>query len=453
MYGLKEHDLKNIQKKYEVQKDYLENHYFVGESGQFKSLLDVSFSANHSKRYYAEIINKINTMNELIATETVEYESIFLTVTLDGFYRDFLKADFSRYDEMKHYKDIPNNERFGFLRDKIENKEAFTIKELYNILNYQLHRFQKSNIFKRINEDGFKKHYIRVAEPHRKDGVPHLHFMLYVPTQYLYDLKQFYIKYFNAPRNIKKLKGCEEGQLIGFQWKIKSAPAYILKYIFKSFRNVEDEQEIDYLQAWYIKNRILRVVTSHSLVPAWVYRKIMPLETDWHYLTDIRNNASCEWSKEDDYFRFEDEENRVLEYNQGIYKIFRNDRLIKEFGTKRVITKKRITKNKKFSLEELTEHFEENNLKSHMIKDSHISLQSIENLDSYTLMSKYNYMKNDNDFNFSLELYCKVQNELIERKLIVEKKQEPKTFNTDFIFDESYYLEYMNKRNLFDYGV
>ena len=453
MYGLNEKDLIQVQKKFDVQKDYLNNHYFVGESGQVKSLLDVSFSANHSKRYYAEIINKINTMNELVASETVEYESIFLTVTLDGFYRDFLKGKFSRYNELKHSKDIPNNERFGFLKDKIEKKETFSIKDLYNILNFQLNRFQKSNIFKRIKEDGYKKHYIRVAEPHKKDGVPHLHFMLYVPKEYLYDLKQFYIKYFSAPQNIKSLLGCDDGQLNGFQWKIESAPAYILKYIFKSFRNVQDEEEIDYLQAWYIKNRILRVVTSHSLIPAWVYRKIMPLEMDWHYLTDIKNNATCEWSKEDDYFRFEDEENRVLEYNQGIYKIIRNDKIIKEFGTKRVITKKRISKNKDFSLDDLTEHFEENNIKSHMIKDSHINLQSINKLDSYTLINKYNLMKNDNDFNFSLELYCQVQNELIERKLIVGEIQEPKTFNTDFIFNDSFYLEYMNNRNLFEYGV
>ena len=69
MYGLKDRDLKQIQKKHEVQRDYLDNNTFTTSTGQVKSLLDVSFSANHSKRYYSEIINKINTINDIIATD------------------------------------------------------------------------------------------------------------------------------------------------------------------------------------------------------------------------------------------------------------------------------------------------------------------------------------------------------------------------------------------------
>ena len=97
MYGLKEKDLKEIQKKHEVQRDYLDNHNFTTATGQIKSLLDVSFSANHSSRYYTEIINKINTINEIIDSSLVEYQPIFITVTLDGYFRDFLTNKFSRY--------------------------------------------------------------------------------------------------------------------------------------------------------------------------------------------------------------------------------------------------------------------------------------------------------------------------------------------------------------------
>ena len=281
MYGLKDRDLKQIQRKHEVQRDYLDNHKFTTGSGQIKSLLDVSFSANHSKRYYSEIINKINTINEIIATQETEYQAIFITITLDGFFRDFLKGKFSRYDSLKHSKTIPNNERFGFLKDKIKNEEIFSIKDLYNVLNFQLNRFQKSLSYMKIKKDGHKAHYIRVCEPHKKDGVPHLHIMLYVPKIYLKSLLNTYKTYFPAPQNLKPLNSAiDDGQINGFQWEIKSAPAYILKYIFKSFLNVQNENELDYLQAWYIKHRILRVVTSHSLVPAWVYRKITPLEKD-----------------------------------------------------------------------------------------------------------------------------------------------------------------------------
>ncbi len=424
MYGLKEKDLKEIQKKHEVQRDYLDNHNFTTATGQIKSLLDVSFSANHSKRYYSEIINKINTINEIIATQEIEYQSIFITITLDGYFRDFLKGNFSRYNPSKHSKDIPNNERFGFLKDKIENNEKFTIKDLYNVLNFQLNRFQKSNVFKKIKKDGHKAHYIRVCEPHKKDGVPHLHLMLYVPTRYLQTLKEFYIAYFPAPQNLKPLNSAiHDGQLNGFQWEIKSAPAYILKYIFKSFLNVQNENELDYLQAWYIKHRILRVVTSHSLVPAWVYRKIAPLEKDWHYITDIKTNFISEWSKEDDYIRLEDEYNRTLEYDKGVYKLYYKDRIIKEFGTRKEDTP--IAINSTINLK-YKKRIKEPKIiidgKNYILKDNQLTQIFIKKpiiyTSSYNLYQSFISMENKDIDSIDLNHYALVKNELIKRKQI-----------------------------------
>ncbi len=346
-YGITTKDLEVIQKKHEIQRAYLKDKFFIGSTGQYKSLLDVSFSANHSKRYYSEIINKINTMNEIVASELIEYSNIFITATLDGFFRDFLKGDFSRYNEDKHKKLIPNNDRFGHLKDKIASKEKFTIKDLYNILNYQMYRFQSSQKYRKIKKAGYKAHYIRVAEPHKKDGVPHIHMMLYVPVEFKNDLLKAYREYFPAPQNIKKLKNCKLGQLNGFQWDIKSAPAYILKYLFKSFLNVENESELDELQTWYIKHRILRVVTSHSLVPAWVYRKTAIIEKDWHYLTDIIKTGIASWNQENDYFMFQDEQDRVLRYHNGTYEVFNKNRLIKSFGKK----KDTVSKDKPFRVD------------------------------------------------------------------------------------------------------
>ncbi|MFW2605631.1 rolling circle replication-associated protein [Aliarcobacter butzleri] len=439
MYGLNGRDLKQIQNKHEVQRDYLENHNFVTSSGQVKSLLDISFSANHSSRYYTEIINKINTINEIIATELIEYQPIFITVTLDGYFRDFLKSKFSRYDEKKHSNDIPNNERFGFLQNKIKNKEKFTIKDLYNVLNFQLNRFQKSNIFKKIKKNGHNIHYVRVCEPHKKDGVPHLHLMLYVPKIYLEETKNFYIKYFPAPQNIKPLnKNLNDGQLKGFQWDIKSAPAYILKYIFKSFLDVKSQTELDYLQAWYIKNRILRVVTSHSLVPAWVYRKIIPLEQDWHYLTDIKNNFISEWSKENDYIRLEDEYNRVLEYEKGLYKLFYKDRLIKEFGTIKDETTSveikptiNLKYKKKIKQPKIIIHSTEYVLKEGVLKEFTpiipVNKQSLQ-----SLYADYIKMNNVDVENINLHHYGLVKNELIKRKCIPGEIISLNEYNSNF---------------------
>ena len=424
MYGLKDRDLKQIQKKHEVQRDYLDNHKFTTGSGQIKSLLDVSFSANHSKRYYSEIINKINTINEIIATQETEYQAIFITITLDGFFRDFLKGKFSRYNSFKHSQIIPNNERFGHLKNKIINEDIFTIKDLYNVLNFQLNRFQKSPIFKNIKKEGHKAHYIRVCEPHKKDGVPHLHIMLYVPKIYLKSLLNTYKTYFPAPQNLKPLNSAiDDGQINGFQWEIKSAPAYILKYIFKSFLNVQNENELDYLQAWYIKHRILRVVTSHSLVPAWVYRKIAPLEKDWHYLTDIKTNFISEWSKEDDYIRLEDEYNRTLEYDKGVYKLYYKDRIIKEFGTRKEDIPVAInsTINLKYK-----KRIKEPKIiiagKNYILKDNQLTQIFIKKpiiyTSSYNLYQSFISMENKDIDSIDLNHYALVKNELIKRNQI-----------------------------------
>ena len=429
MYGLKDRDLKEIQKKHEVQRDYLDNNTFTTSTGQVKSLLDVSFSANHSKRYYSEIINKINTLNDIIAVEEIEYQSIFITITLDGYFRDFLKGNFDRFlnrsYSLKELKSIiPNNERFGYLINKIHNKEIFTIKDLYNVLNFQLYRFQSSQAYRRIKKNNHKAHYIRVCEPHKKDGVPHLHLMLYVPKQYLQTLKKAYSIYFPAPQNSKPLNTLiDDGQLKGFQWEIESAPAYILKYIFKSFLNVQNQDELDYLQAWYIKHRILRVVTSHSIVPAWVYRKISVLDKDWHYLTDIKNNAVCEWSKEDDYILFEDEYKRTLEYNKGVYKLYYKDTILKEFGTRKEDTpvtikptinlkyKKKI-KEPKILIDGKTFVLKDGNLEQIFIQKPIIYTSS------FNLYKDYISMENKDIDSIDLNHYALVKNELIKRNQI-----------------------------------
>jgi len=335
-YGLTRNDLDFVQNKMDNQRSYLKNNFIQTQSGQVKSLMDLSFSANHSVRYYAQLANKINTMTDY--AQTIGHKGIFLTMTLDGFFRDLHKGDYSRFDKLSDEKmevvrkSIPKSDALGDVLSKVDSKLPLSIKDLYNILNHQTKNFFKSYAFKKLRKSGVKYSYIRTAEPH-SDGIPHFHMMLYIPDSHIESVKKDFIKSFPAPQNSKKIKFSDDLQ--GFQTDVNNASAYIMKYITKSFLDVKKDVDMDYLQAWYIKHRIMRSVTSHSTVPQWVYQKAMPLEKDWFYLTEILNdvNSQAEWSKEDDYFCFIDyHTDRELIYDRGVYKIMYHDRVIKEFG-------------------------------------------------------------------------------------------------------------------------
>jgi hypothetical protein len=295
-YGISPNELTYVQNKIDMQRDYLESNVFTTKHGQVKSLIEVSHSANHSERYYSQLVNKINTMTDY--TKTLGLVPVFVTATLDGFYRDiYHKQDISRYYKYllrynslkklprktakeKRYYDraksvitkIPDSPEFNYIRTRIEKNEQLSIKDLYNILNYQMKLFLASGVFKEMKQKGIKYSYIRTVEPH-KDGIPHFHMMFYISPEYILKIKDQFTKSFSAPRNAKPLKGCTVGQLDSFQWKIDKPAAYVLKYVTKSFMDLRNQTKIDYMQAWFVKHRIPRCVTSHTIILSGYFRK------------------------------------------------------------------------------------------------------------------------------------------------------------------------------------
>lgn len=349
MFGLTKNDLKTVQNKVDSQSSYLDNNYFTTSSGQVKTLKDVSYSANHSVRYYAQLNNKIDTMTKFAISQGLH--SCFLTMTLDGYFRDLLYGDYTRFDKLSDkekfiaLQSVPSNEKHGEVRQKIEARKELTIKDLYNILNHQTSRFQQSYSFKKLKKQNENYMYIRTVEPH-KDGVPHFHVMLYIPFEHIKQFKKDFIKSYPAPQNrrIKDSKkyvvdyNIDDVDLESFQTDIKDTTAYVMKYILKSFMDVKNQKKIDYIQAWYIKHRIMRCVTSRSLVPQWVYQLAYAFESDWFHLTDLMKdkNNHVEWSKEDNYFYFIDNHTgRELIYQYGKYQVVYEDRIIKEIGSVR----------------------------------------------------------------------------------------------------------------------
>jgi len=342
-YGLSTKDLQDCKDKLAKQKDYLTSQSFLDEkTGEIRSLLDYSYSANLSTRYYPRIMNKVHTFVSLNTSRN--YVPIFLTVTLDGFFRDFLKGDFSRWEQNResYLKHIPNNDRSGKYLDHIDENKTITNKDLYKIIGHQLHRFTKAHSFKCMKKDGFSHSYIRVTEPHQ-DGVPHFHILLYIPEQYIESVYKDFKRFFPAPQNHKPLsdrKGVElftgQHETKGFQIEINSAGGYILKYILKSFRNLIEEKELDYMQAWYVHNKIPRIITTHTLVSQDIYHHAALLEEDWFYLTTIKLNDYFHKDSMMNTFHFKSRTNREIIFNNGHYQLINDGSVVQEFGENKI---------------------------------------------------------------------------------------------------------------------
>lgn len=338
-YGLSPHDLKYCRDKIDGQKLYLSNNHFHTSTGQVKSLLDVSFSANISERYYSQLSNKINTMSDLAKSQNLK--PVFLTITLDGFFRGLLTANYSKWDRQsekektEYLRHIPNNDIHGYLRDKIALRSKFTVKDCYNVLAFQWYHYSAGYAFKKIKKDGKQFIYLKAAEPH-KDGVPHFHVLLWIPENYFEQFKKDFVRYFPAPQNHKPITDGNKGDTKGFQTAIHNPVGYIMKYATKSFMDLRTGEDLNYLQSWYIKHKIRRITTSHSTVPQWIYQKCYAIEKDWYHLTDlnIREPMLCEWSKENDYFLLIEDSGRSLEYDRGVLTLryLGSDTIIKQIG-------------------------------------------------------------------------------------------------------------------------
>lgn len=139
------------------------------------------------------------------------------------------------------------------------------------------------------SDTGHNLIYFRVYEPH-KSGVPHMHAMLFLPSEYILKIKKRFYKYFNDFGTNKQAidfkynfyNKDDKGHLTG------GAIAYIMKYITKTFSN-EDSNTSDDAVYWYIKHRIRRFLSSRTLAPLILYRKIRHdfknMKNDYLYIT------------------------------------------------------------------------------------------------------------------------------------------------------------------------
>lgn len=383
LYDISSTDLSFYQTKIDKQIDFLKSQSFKTPNGEFKSYHDVSMSANISTRYYAQLVNKVNTLQ--LAMQNEDLTPIFGTITLTGVFHALLQKDYRRF--IKYFNDksfqktkqgqeikkaltkLPNNDENGYLKDKLKrilarehcpalNKllkgtpsERFTISDMYQILRFQWTGLQKSHYWTKMKNEGYKISYAFVTEPH-KSGLPHAHFLLYLPESYKMQIMEAFTRYCWASRNIGQSKKrlsltqIKNGEINGFQWTLSNPVGYVMKYCTKSFIDIQNGGKLDELQAWYVKHKIRRITMSHTLIPQWVYNKAYPLESDWFYLTQMKFDKTCEWSKEDNYFCLRDDNiNKTLIFDNGLYQRYENGVLVEEFGKKRVTLSNIVTIN------------------------------------------------------------------------------------------------------------
>lgn len=317
-YGVSDDDLKEAKNKLARQAKWLESQEYISDvTGELRTFLDFTMSANLSKRYPAEMWNRANTISDFMLNHN--HRIAFLTITLNGCFRRALNGDYSRFKSQDEKKLSPE-----FFEKKLKN-EPCSIKDLVDLLNYQWLAFVK-RFFSYLK--GAKHFYIRAFEPH-KDGVPHIHALISYPKEIHEKVLQAYKDIFNAPQNLKSTYLSKEqvknGEINGFQWSINNPAGYVLKYINKSFINCLENKELNHQQAWYIKYKVRRFTTSRHQIPLWIYRKINFFKKDFYNLCLLKDHSDwfCEWDYSSQYFRLSNikttelinYENGVLEYS------------------------------------------------------------------------------------------------------------------------------------------
>jgi len=342
LYSVSSDDLKFYNHFLDNQKQFLISNYITTKFGQTKSYLDMSFSANFSSRYYAEVSNRVNSIVETsISMDTIP---VFLTITLNGCFRDALKGDFSRFTQ-KDIASLPYD-----LKYKLNHNESFNIKDLVYLLNRLWDSFTSRNVFRKIKKSNQFYSYIRVFEPHKKDGVPHIHALLFIPKIYIYQILDLYKYVFYAPQNLRKdkitVQQVKNGEINGFQWSIFNPAGYVLKYIQKTFINFNKNNKLDSLSCWYVKYKVRRFLTSRSLIPIWVYRKIFFLEKNLYNLTQIfyDPDSICEWDFERKYIHFYHSKTQIdILYDNGYYRYACKGKVIYEHNDISVVHQSKLS--------------------------------------------------------------------------------------------------------------
>lgn len=259
-YGVSQSDLTLVDLKLKRQNDFLEYSYIKDKTtGNIFPLKECVISSNHNpQRYYAEIQNRIDTLQKEALKANLT--PVFLTITLP-----------SEFHSMKQKSEEDTTLIINPKYNGIEPREAT------KILTKMWAKLRQDRALKDLSKN--QRMYYRVNEPH-KDGTPHTHILLFIPSNRIEKVEKVFKRlYFHKSNKFVK--------------DIQNAKSYIMKYINKTLPKAKEHitQDEEYLNAWYIKNRINRFCSSRSTAPLYLHRLLNHRFT-LYALTQVKKSGS-----------------------------------------------------------------------------------------------------------------------------------------------------------------
>jgi len=277
-YGLTNHQIKKAFEKVEFNKSFMSVNGVQVDDKKVPFIKFVSNSYINSDRYVAELQHRAWSIYEY--AEERELKNIFITLTLP-----------SNWHPKKSFKNkLINNKKFSgrtyiatinkikFLNCKVTQNipfiepildfrttiDKYTPRNASKELSKQLKRFFDDRSYKEIDKED--RCYFRVTEPH-KDGTPHLHISLFVPSD-------------KVERVVKALNRLYPAPMSKIEVNVNSPVSYLMKYVLKTLDDLrENNSKLTNLSLWYIYHGISRFYTSRTFVSLEVYRKLKGMYT------------------------------------------------------------------------------------------------------------------------------------------------------------------------------
>ncbi|MGB7402178.1 MAG: replication endonuclease [Arcobacter sp.] len=401
MYGITNEDMEYIESKIEKQKQFLKN-FSIDFADKSVNMLDNTYSANlNPKKYFAEINNRVNSLFDYAKDNGLR--PVFVTLTAPSKY---------------HKKD-----RFG---NYIENPND-TAKALTQIWN----KFTNLQVFQKMKKElNHGLVYFRVYEPH-KSGVPHLHAMLFIPSRYILQVKKKYKEYFSSSKWGSNKKAID----FRYTWyKEKGGPVgYIMKYITKTFKD-ENSMKVEHAIYWYIKHKIRRFLSSRTLAPLTIYRKVRyyfkeQYENDFKAVTQMLKDGTIRrlFNNTMIYYIYYNHEigeiDEVYIWSKNAESILNQRIENKKKTIKLKYQKKEVKKPLKATISEFEEYIYSD------IQKAFIKLPVIPSALSDYKLSKYHRLLDEMDIkDLDLAHFQIVKNEMIRRGLLLEERVSPNEF-------------------------